>query len=93
MRFELLDGETHLAGDLRIVPSPGHTSGHQSVIATTEAGTELFIGDAAYTRIVWEHAGARRLPDGQAADLETWRSTLAGLKELDPARIHFCHDD
>jgi N-acyl homoserine lactone hydrolase len=92
MRFELLEGDTQLAPDLRIVTSPGHTSGHQSVVATTDAGTELFIGDAAYTRVVWEHAGARRLPDGQAADLETWRSTLTGLKALAPARIHFCHD-
>ena len=58
MQFELLDGDVQLADDLRIVTSPGHTSGHQSVVATTDAGTELFIGDAAYTRAIWEHAGA-----------------------------------
>jgi N-acyl homoserine lactone hydrolase len=92
MQFELLDGDVQLADDLRIVTSPGHTSGHQSVIATTDAGTELFIGDAAYTRAIWEHAGARRLPDGQAADIALWRATLTGLKALEPARIHFCHD-
>ena len=92
MRFELLDGDTQVAADLRIVTSPGHTSGHQSVVASTDAGTELFIGDAAYTRAVWEHAGARALPDGQAADLDTWRATLTDLKALTPARIHFCHD-
>jgi N-acyl homoserine lactone hydrolase len=92
MRFELLDGDMQLADDLRIVTSPGHTSGHQSVIATTDAGTELFIGDAAYTRAVWEHEGARKLPEGQAADLDAWRSTLTELKALTPARIHFCHD-
>jgi N-acyl homoserine lactone hydrolase len=92
MQFELLDGDVQLADDLRIVTSPGHTSGHQSVIATTDAGTELFIGDAAYTRAIWEHAGARRLPDGQAADMDTWRATLTGLKALEPAHIHFCHD-
>jgi glyoxylase-like metal-dependent hydrolase (beta-lactamase superfamily II) len=92
MRFELLDGTTELAGDLRIVPSAGHTSGHQSVVATTSAGTELFIGDAAYTRAVWESDGLRRLPEGQAADVDAWRSTLANLKALAPARVHFCHD-
>jgi glyoxylase-like metal-dependent hydrolase (beta-lactamase superfamily II) len=62
------------------------------VVATTDAGTELFIGDAAYTRAVWEHEGARALPDGQAADLDTWRATLTDLKALAPKRIHFCHD-
>jgi N-acyl homoserine lactone hydrolase len=92
MQFELLDGDVQLADDLRIVTSPGHTSGHHSVVATTDAGTELFIGDAAYTRAIWEHAGARRLPEGQAGDMDTWRATLTGLKALEPARIHFCHD-
>jgi N-acyl homoserine lactone hydrolase len=92
MRFELLDGTTELAADLRIVPSAGHTSGHQSVVATTAAGTELFIGDAAYTRAVWESDGLCRLPEGQAADTDAWRGTLANLKALAPARVHFCHD-
>ena len=92
MRFELLDGSTELATDLRIVASAGHTSGHQSVVATTAAGTELFIGDAAYTRAVWASDGLRRLPEGQAADIDAWRGTLANLKALAPARVHFCHD-
>jgi N-acyl homoserine lactone hydrolase len=92
MQFELLDGSTELAPDLRIMASPGHTSGHQSVVATTELGTELFVGDAAYTRAVWETAGARGLPDGQAADVDAWHSTLTNLKALAPERLHFCHD-
>jgi glyoxylase-like metal-dependent hydrolase (beta-lactamase superfamily II) len=92
MRFELLDGDTELAADLRILPSPGHTAGHQSVVATTSAGTELFIGDAAYTRAVWDRGDPTRLPDGQAADLNAWQASLAGLKALAPARVHFCHD-
>jgi glyoxylase-like metal-dependent hydrolase (beta-lactamase superfamily II) len=92
MKFELVDGTTELAADLRMVTSPGHTSGHQSVVAATDAGTELFIGDAAYTRAVWESAGAGRLPDGQAADVDAWRGTLANLKALAPERVHFCHD-
>jgi N-acyl homoserine lactone hydrolase len=92
MRFELLDGDTELAGDLRIVTTPGHTSGHQSVVATTQAGTELFIGDAAYTRAVWNHADSANLPDGQAADIETWHRSLTSLRALEPAKVHFCHD-
>jgi N-acyl homoserine lactone hydrolase len=92
MQFELLDGDLALAADLRIVTTPGHTSGHQSVVATTESGTELFIGDAAYTRAVWDSADASRLPDGQAADMDTWHTTLTTLKALAPVQVHFCHD-
>ena len=92
MRFELLDGDVALADDLRIVTTPGHTSGHQSVIATTALGTELFIGDAAYTRTIWRSADTSRLPDGQAADVDSWERTLTDLRALAPARVHFCHD-
>ena len=92
MQFELIDGSTELADDLRIVTSPGHTSGHQSVVATTELGIELFIGDAAYTRRIYESSGMGNLPDGQAADLDAWRGTLTDLKALEPQRLHFCHD-
>jgi N-acyl homoserine lactone hydrolase len=92
MHFELLDGNTELASDLRILASPGHTSGHQSVVATTEFGTELFIGDAAYTRRIWEKPGGGTPPDGQAADIDAWRDTLSHLKALEPQRVHFCHD-
>jgi len=93
MKFELVDGDLALADDLKLVRTPGHTSGHQSVIATTAVGTELFIGDAAYTRVVWEHAKATsNLPPGQAEDVAAWYGTLAALRSRSPARIHFCHD-
>jgi glyoxylase-like metal-dependent hydrolase (beta-lactamase superfamily II) len=91
-QFELIDGDVTLAADLRIATTPGHTSGHQSVIATTELGTELFIGDAAYTRAIWNHPDMAKLPDGQAADADAWHDSLTNLKTLAPAEVHFCHD-
>ena len=93
MEFELVDGDVELASDLRIVTTPGHTSGHQSVIATTDLGTELFIGDAAYTRAVWNHPNMPNLPDGQASDVDAWHRSLDDLKSIGPARVHYCHDD
>jgi N-acyl homoserine lactone hydrolase len=93
MRFELVDGAVQLADDLRLISTPGHTVGHQSVIATTESGAELFIGDAAYTRAIWEHAGlSSKLPEGQAADLDVWHQTVADLRARKPEKVHFCHD-
>jgi len=92
MAFELIDGDLALASDLRIATTPGHTSGHQSVVATTLFGTELFIGDAAYTRAIWNHPDMANLPDGQAANADAWHDSLTGLKALMPERVHFCHD-
>jgi N-acyl homoserine lactone hydrolase len=93
-RFELVDGDHALADDLQLVTTPGHTVGHQSVVATTHAGVDLFVGDAAYTRAIWERGPAlTKLPPGQAADADSWRQSLAGLKARTPERVHFCHDD
>ena len=93
IRFELFEGDISLADDLHVVVTPGHTVGHQSVVARTERGVELFVGDAAYTRSVWDADGeTTKLPPGQAEDIDAWRSSLRGLREINPARVHFCHD-
>ena len=90
-RFELLDGDTALADGVRVVATPGHTVGHQSVVVSGPDGEDILIGDAAYTGAIY------RRPDlplvaGQAADVESWRSSLDRLRSLGAARIHFCHD-
>jgi N-acyl homoserine lactone hydrolase len=91
VRFELIDTDLALADDLHVMRTPGHTVGHQSVVAVTERGSELFIGDAAYRRSVWERPDDQLL-EGQAADLAAWRRSLDALRAMRPARLHFCHD-
>jgi glyoxylase-like metal-dependent hydrolase (beta-lactamase superfamily II) len=46
---QLLDGEHDLFGDgsVRVVPTPGHTAGHQSLLIE---GRLLLVGDACYTQ-------------------------------------------
>jgi N-acyl homoserine lactone hydrolase len=93
-RFELLDGEAEVAPGVRVVPTPGHTVGHQSVVVTQPGGEDLFIGDAAYTKDVFENF--EQLPverlTGQAADVDAWRESLRHVNSLAPGSIHFCHD-
>ena len=93
-RFELLDGEAEVAPGVRVVPTPGHTVGHQSVIVSQPGGEDLFIGDAAYTKDVFENF--EQLPverlTGQAADVDTWRESLRRVNSMAPEAIHFCHD-
>jgi len=48
--FELLDGDAEIRPGLSVITTPGHTSGHQSVlVAAEDGGPDLLIGDAAYT--------------------------------------------
>src|SRR5574341_267675 len=61
------------AGDVRFVPTPGHTVGHLSVVVTTPGVTYLLAGDASYTQ---ELMLQERI-DGVSNDRQTARRTLA----------------
>jgi N-acyl homoserine lactone hydrolase len=92
-RWELLDGDAEILPGLSVVTTPGHTSGHQSVrVVTGEGQEDVLIGDAAYTLEQFGGPPDDQLPDGQAADPASWRDSLARIKSIEPARVHFCHD-
>jgi glyoxylase-like metal-dependent hydrolase (beta-lactamase superfamily II) len=46
-QLRLLHGETELTPHVRLVPTPGHTAGHQSVILRGEERWAMFVGDLA----------------------------------------------
>jgi N-acyl homoserine lactone hydrolase len=93
-RFELHDGEEEVAPGVRLVPTPGHTVGHQSVVVTQADGEDLFIGDAAYTKDIFENFEGLQVErlTGQAADPDAWRESLRRVTSLAPGAVHFCHD-
>lgn len=45
-RLELADGRTALTTGITAVPTPGHTPGHQSVLASSRGEEAVFTGDA-----------------------------------------------
>jgi glyoxylase-like metal-dependent hydrolase (beta-lactamase superfamily II) len=86
---ELLDGERDVFGDgsVRLVPTPGHTNGHQSLLIENRV---LLVGDACYCRLALELDA----PPPYAADLDRQRSTFSWLREQEAAGIDlvFSHD-
>ena len=93
-RFELLDGDTQIADGVRVVATPGHTSGHQSVFVDTADGGAVMIGDAAYTADIYAAAGDADLSKwpGQHEDRDQWTRSLERLHGMRPHAVHFCHD-
>ena len=95
-RVELIDfgGEPHgpfartldLLGDgsVRLVSTPGHTPGHQSVLVRTAGGEVLLAGDAAYTR---RNVREQVLPL-LSADAGRHRRSLAELKAFADRNPH-----
>ena len=93
-RFELLDGDAEIADGVRVVATPGHTIGHQSVVVDAGRGEAVMIGDAAYTAQIFEqgeNADLRRW-GGQYDDRSAWSRSLERLHDMRPATVHFCHD-
>ena len=91
-RFELLDGDAEVLPGLSVIATPGHTSGHQCVVAQTGDGdTDVMIGDAAYTPRLYLGAPDEDLPDGQASDPAAWKRSLQRIRSTGAGRVHFCH--
>src|SRR5882757_8375588 len=93
-RFELVDGDAEIAEGVRVVATPGHTVGHQSVIVDTPDGGAVMIGDAAYTADIYQDAENADLVTwrGQYSDREAWSDSLRRLHGMQPHTVHFCHD-
>jgi glyoxylase-like metal-dependent hydrolase (beta-lactamase superfamily II) len=67
--LDLVDGEREIAPGVRVLPTPGHTAGHQSVLVDDGHGARvLFLGDVVPTSV---HV---RLPFLMAYDLDVVRT-------------------
>ena len=91
-RLEEIDGEAEPWPGIRIIATPGHSPGHQSVVVETNEGRVVLAGQALsfssdYARHRFSHelalAGA---PHGPYPE---W---IARVSELDPWRVLFAHD-
>jgi N-acyl homoserine lactone hydrolase len=89
----LVEGEWDLLGDgrVRLIPSAGHTAGHQSLHLRTDGGGEIVLcGDACYMR---RSLDERALP-GSGYDLDAQRRSFERLRDLESAgaSLIFGHD-
>lgn len=88
-RFEVVEGEHSIWEDVRVVPTPGHTRGHQSLVLDTAEGRVILAGQAAESA-----AGFQKGIDSWDVDLkELGAASVATLKGLKPRRVLFAHDD
>lgn len=53
-QLELVEGEAEIAPGVRLIPTPGHTPGHQSVLITDGSVAALFTGDLSHHPLHYE---------------------------------------
>jgi N-acyl homoserine lactone hydrolase len=83
-----LDGEAEILPGVLVVPTPGHTAGHQSIVVRERDGTVVVAGQShdtatAYSADVLAHRAAVGIQP-------EWIPRLAAL---DPRRVVFAHDN
>jgi glyoxylase-like metal-dependent hydrolase (beta-lactamase superfamily II) len=92
--LRLLDGECEIAAGMRVVPTPGHTPGHQSLMIQDESGPIVLGGQVAYTVAEFENPRARPARGFLTAwDGAQFLESIESLRALKPRRLFLAHDD
>lgn len=92
-RFEQLTGETEVLSGVWLIPTPGHTNGHQSMIVRRTDGTVILAGQShdTATQYASDHLAWRAGQDHgqQLPKVPVW---MDRLQALDPRAVYFAHD-
>lgn len=92
-RYQVVEGEADVIPHVFVVPTPGHTDGHQSLVIECDEGTVVCAGQA--TEFAFQLGGsllAETLSDARIDGIDPAPEWLGRLLELDPHRIVFAHD-
>jgi N-acyl homoserine lactone hydrolase len=92
LSYEVLDGEFEVAPGLRLIPTPGHTAGHQSLVLDAPDGTVVLAGQAVQSRTEWKGASEPSSSGASSARDPRYLRSVDRLRSLDPVRVHFAHD-
>lgn len=93
--YRLIEGDEQIARDLRVVSTPGHTVGHQSVLVETVEGPVVLAGQAIYSRAEYDHISSTGEvpPEDPPPDPKTYLQSAQRLIDLRARRVFFSHDD
>lgn len=92
--YEELAGETEVWPGVWIIPTPGHTEGHQSLVLQRPDGSVVLAGQAHdfASHFASDHLARQAALHSAADSLPSYRSWLERLADFDPRRVLFAHD-
>ena len=92
--YEEIHGEAEVWPGVWILPTPGHTDGHQSLVVRQNDGTVVLAGQAHdfASQFASDHLARHAVRQGLEPPLPTYRPWLERLSDFDPRRVLFAHD-
>ena len=92
--YVVLDGDSRVAQGVRVLSTPGHSPGHQSLVFDTADGVVALAGQAVYSKAEYEHlaGGGAVSTDDPPPDPDQYLASATRVIELQPRRVHFSHD-
>jgi glyoxylase-like metal-dependent hydrolase (beta-lactamase superfamily II) len=92
--YRELRGEAEIWPGVWVIPTPGHTGGHQSLVVHGGDGTVVLAGQAHdfASQYASDELARRAAREGLAPPLPPYQPWLDRLAEFDPRRVLFAHD-
>jgi N-acyl homoserine lactone hydrolase len=92
--YDELDGEAEVLPDVLVVPTPGHTDGHQSLVVRGADGVVVVAGQSHDNATAFgaDALASRARNDGHGEPLPVPPEWVHRLLSLDPSRVVFAHD-
>jgi N-acyl homoserine lactone hydrolase len=90
--YRRVAGDHEPVEGIRVVATPGHTAGHQSIVVTTSMGVVVLAGQAVYSADEWAGQPTAREGRSRAADAAAYDDSVARLRAMTPVVVRFAHD-
>lgn len=94
-RYQELESETEILPNTLLIPTPGHTQGHQALAVRHPDGTIVLAGQGHSSAFDYgsEHLAWRARREKQVSDAAiSYQPWIERLEQLDPRRVLFAHD-
>jgi N-acyl homoserine lactone hydrolase len=93
-RFEQVTGQAEVLPGVTLMPTPGHTAGHQSLVIRRADGVVIVAGQShdTATQYAADQLSWRAHRDGHSLPLPDVPDWIDTLQQLDPRMVYFAHD-
>lgn len=94
LSYQVLDGEAEILDRVFVVPTPGHTAGHQSLVVLQGDGSIVVAGQSHDNATAFgsDVLVVRANSDGHVDDLPSVPDWIERLQRFEPRQVVFAHD-